>query len=168
MRRIGILAVSLALLAAGCSEFDNRWNNTPMPWSANPAAEMAGKWEGSWQSDSSNYSGTLQAMIVPTTTAVKEGMQVQQYQAAIKMYLFDFMSNNQVVTLNAAPGIDGKLHFRGKIDRGNAFGGIHYYDGYIDKDKFFCDYTSDQDCGTFKMHRLVGELQSQPMVGSSQ
>ena len=90
---------------------------------------------------------------------MKDGVPSQQYRADIKMTLFDVASNEHGVTLTATQGADGRLHFTGKVDRGTPFGGIHYYDGYVDEDLFFCDYTSDRDCGTFKMHRLVGEYQ---------
>jgi hypothetical protein len=40
-------------------------------------------------------------------------------------------------------------------------GGIFTYDGYILEDSFFCDYSSNRDVGTFKMHRITQELLNQ-------
>jgi hypothetical protein len=161
MPRLASLLWLLPLgLLASCSSFDQQWSSTTPPQTANPAAPLAGKWEGSWQSDSSDYHGTLRAVIVPLpTTVVKNNVSAQQYRAQMKLMLFEVLSNEVAVTLNATPKADGRIHFEGKVDRGVYMGGIFYYDGYVDDEKFFCDYTSDDDCGTFKMHRIVLENQ---------
>ncbi len=161
MRSLRLPSLVLGLAVLSSCAFDQRWAATPMQTSANPAIALAGKWEGSWQSDSTAYRlGRLQAIIEPTQKVkAKEGVAMQEYHAEIKMTLLDFFSNEHKVYLVASPDKNGRMHFQGKVDRGTPFGGIYYYDGYVDNDKFFCDYTSDRDSGTFLMHRLTLELQ---------
>ena len=162
MRRLASLLMLLPLsFLASCTAFDHEWGATEPPTTANPSAVIAGKWEGSWQSDATSYIGNLKAIIVPTETVMQDSGPVQKYRAQIKMTLYDVFSNEHAVVLTASPGRDGRMHFEGKVDRGTPFGGIYRYDGYVEDDKFFCDYTSDRDTGTFKMHRLTQELMHQ-------
>lgn len=152
--------VSLGLLAS-CSSFDAKWDATkPLP-SANPSALVAGKWEGSWQSDATDYNGHMQALIFYTAPTVVEKQPALQYQAEFRLRFYEVGFDEYTVTLNATPMPDGKIHFQGKKDLGYFKGGIIKFDGFVypDQDRFYCDYMSDKDCGTFKMRRIVGENQ---------
>jgi hypothetical protein len=152
--------VSLGFLAS-CTEFDKRWDATAAPVTENPAAPVAGKWEGTWNSDKSSYWGHMEAIIVPTTVTVQDKVQVQQYAATFKLRFFEMGFDEYTVTLNATKLADGRLHFEGKKDLGYFKGGITRYDGYLmgSGDTFYCDFNSDNDCGTFKMSRIVQEYQ---------
>ena len=160
-RLASLLLVLPVVLLAGCSGFDSRWNGTAPPMTMNPAAPLAGKWEGSWQSDANAYIGRLQAIAIPTDTiVVKKDVPAQQYVVEFKQFLFELGAPEFSVKLNASMGADGRLHFVGKKDTGGyPMNGIVTYDGYVDGDMFFCDYTGERDCGTFKMRRIVGEYQ---------
>src|SRR5438105_5292280 len=95
--RLASIALSLSALAS-CTSFDQHWNGTIMPTSANPSVLLAGKWEGSWQSDSTAYVGNLKAIILPTQKVVaKDNASMQQYHAEFKMTLYDFFSNEHKV-----------------------------------------------------------------------
>jgi hypothetical protein len=152
--------VSLGVLAS-CSQFDTRWNSTAAPVSANPAAPVAGKWEGTWESDANDYWGHIQALIVPTTITVQDKVQVQQYAATFKFYFFNVGFDEYSVTLNAAKLPDGRLHFEGEKDLGYLKGGIVHFDGFLtgNNDVFYCDYNSNTQVGTFKLERIVLEKQ---------
>ena len=80
--------VSLALLAS-CNSFDARWATTPMPPTANPAALADGKWEGTWQSDATDFNGHIQAIILHTTQTILDKETVQQYEASFRMRYFE-------------------------------------------------------------------------------
>jgi hypothetical protein len=155
----------MCLLAAGifasCTSFDKRWDATSAPVAPNPAAPMAGKWQGTWQSDATDYGGQLKAIIVPTVLTTKGKEPVQQYQAEFQFHFFDAPYTSYTITLNSTRMPDGRFHLEGKKDVGFHNGGIMTYDGYIDpaKDLFYCDYMSDKDAGTFKMRRILLEYQ---------
>jgi hypothetical protein len=149
---------------ASCTEFDKRWDATMPPVTVNPAAPVAGKWEGTWNSDNVSYWGHMQAMIVPTTITVQDKVQVQQYACTFKLRFFEIGFDEYTVTLNATKLADGRVHFEGKKDLGYYKGGIVTFDGYLmgmgeSEDTFYCDYNSENDCGTFKMRRIVQEYQ---------
>ena len=156
-----LLLVVPVVLLAGCDGFITRWNQTAPPMTVNPAAPMAGKWEGSWQSDANAYIGRLQAIAVPTdTVVVQKDVPAQQYVVDFQQYLLDAPSPSFTVKLNATMAADGRIHFKGKKDTGGyPMNGIVTFDGWVDGDTFFCDYTGERDCGTFKMRRIVGEYQ---------
>ena len=162
MPRVASLVCLLSLSVLGsCTSFDKRWDATAAPVAANPAAPVAGKWEGTWQSDSNTYFGHMQAVIVPTTVTVQDKVQVQQYAASFKIRFFEVGVDEYTVTLNATKLPDGRLHFEGEKDMGYFKGGILRCHGYLmsDTDTFFCDYSSENDTGTFKMRRIAQETQ---------
>jgi len=152
--------LSLAVLAS-CTAFDQRWEATRPPMTVDPVAGLAGKWEGTWQSDATNYNGHLQAIIVPTSKVMVDHVEGQGYRADFKQRLFELASNEYDVKLTATTLPDGRIHFEGKKDLGFYNGGIVHFDGYIypEKDEFYADYNSDKDVGTFKMRRITLENQ---------
>jgi len=165
MRRLSFLCLATLAALAACNSndaFDQRWKATAPPMTANPAALLAGKWEGTWQSDSSDYHGHLQSIITLSGPAIVDKKEVQQYVATIEMSYIDLVPvKHYDVKLNASKMPDGRIHFEGVKDRGYYEGGLFRYDGYIDpgKDLFFCEYNSEKDVGTFKMSRITAENQ---------
>jgi hypothetical protein len=132
-----------------------------MPPRANPAALAAGKWEGSWQSDATDYSGHMQAIIMPTTTALKNKEMVQQYSAEFRFRIYELGFDEYTVTLTGSKLPDGRIRLEGKKDLGQFKGGIIWFDGFVypDKDELYCDYISEKDSGTYRMRRQVLENQ---------
>jgi hypothetical protein len=162
MPRIASLLCLVSLgLFASCSAFDQRWADTPAPKAANPSALADGKWEGTWQSDATDYQGQIQAMILHTTQTILDKETVQQYEASIRMRWMEVPYDEYTVTLNATKLADGRVHFEGKKDLGYFKGGILRFDGFIfpDKDELYCDYASDKDAGTYKMRRIIQDNQ---------
>jgi hypothetical protein len=155
-----LCVVSLALLAScsNISSFDQKWAATkPLPGGSNPAAPVAGKWEGTWQSDATDYAGHLQALIYYKAPTVVDKEQGQEYAAEFQLRLFEVPFDNYTVVLSAIQQPDGKIHFKGKKDLGYYKGGIWVFDGYVypQRDEFYCDYQSDKDSGTFKLKRVL-------------
>ena len=60
--------------AGGLLSFDNQWNATQPPVIANPAAPLAGKWEGTWESDATAYQGLMRVLVVPKSAADQAGV----------------------------------------------------------------------------------------------
>ena len=151
---------SLGLLAS-CSAFDMQWLKTPAPTAANPSALMDGKWEGTWQSDATDYAGRIQAIAIHTTQANIDKDAVQQYSATFRMRWFEIPFDEFTVTLNATLMDDGRIHFEGKKDMGFSKGGIVRFDGYVfpKKDILYCDYANEKDAGTYKLRRVLSETE---------
>ena len=155
-----ILCVAVAGVCSSCnSSFDQRWKATPPMAAANPAALMVGKWEGTWQSDATDYEGWLQALVTAAGVTVDDKKTVQKYTVEFRYHFFKMAYEERTVTLNAIKGDDNRLHFTGKKDLGLWRGGIIRFEGYVDpeKDIFYLDYVSEKDAGTYKMHRIVTE-----------
>jgi hypothetical protein len=148
--------ISVGFLAS-CSSFDRQWIQTPDPTMASPAALLDGKWEGTWQSDATDYAGQIRSIVIHTTEALIEKEKVQQYSASFRMAWFGIPYDEFTVTLNATKMDDGRIHFEGKKDMGLYKGGILRFDGYLLplKDVFYCDYASEKDSGTYKMRRIL-------------
>jgi hypothetical protein len=152
--------VSLGLLTS-CSAFDTRFNYSVTPVAANPSAPLDGKWEGSWQSDATDYHGKIQAIALHSTETIVDKKLVKQYECSFRFYWFEIPYDEFTVTLNASDMDDGRIHFEGKKDLGYYKGGIIRYDGYIypKKDTMYCDYASEKDSGTYKLRRILKENQ---------
>jgi hypothetical protein len=162
MPRLASLLTLLSFVTlASCTEFDKRWDATSPPMSADPAALMSGKWEGTWQSDATSYNGHLQAIIVPTEKVMVDKVERQGYRAEFKQRLFELAFNEYDVKFTAITQPDGRVRFEGRKDLGYYNGGIWRFSGYIlpGKDMFYCDYDSDKDSGTFKMRRISQDTQ---------
>jgi hypothetical protein len=150
--------VSMSFLTS-CSAFDRQWSQTPAPVAANPAALLDGKWEGTWQSDATDYHGHVQAIVIHTTEAIIDRELVQQYSASFRLRWLEIGFDEFTMTLNAAKMDDGRIHFEGKKDLGYDKGGFLRVDGYVYpiKDKMYFDYSTDKDSGTYKLRRVLAD-----------
>jgi hypothetical protein len=160
-RIASVLCLASLGLLASCSAFDWQWMQTdPLP-SANPAALLDGKWEGTWQSDATDYAGHIQSIAIHTTQTIVDQEAVQQYEASFRLKWYEIGFQEFTLTLNSTKMDNGRIHFEGKKDMGFGSGGILRLDGYIfpDKDEMYCDYANDKDSGTYKLRRIVKELQ---------
>jgi hypothetical protein len=164
MRRVlGFLCLASMAVMASCSSsnsFEDRWKATAAPMTANPAALLAGKWHGTWQSDANDYHGEMKSIVTLTGPAIEDKKEVQQYVASIELQFFNLNPVKQYdVKLNATKMADGRIHFEGVKDLGYYEGGLCTYDGYVDpkKNEFFCEYNSHKDVGTFLMDRITQE-----------
>lgn len=162
MRRLGLPVVLLAaatLAAAGCDSrtaYDTRWHDTSVVYASAQAQPLTGKWQGSWQSNDSDYNwGLAKAIISPLdSTTTKDGLTATRYEAHIQLYHFWVFTEEFRVYLTAVPGPEGKLNLSGErvltpVD------GAERFDGSLDGDRFFLTYSSTKDYGTYVFRRLT-------------
>ena len=155
---VAVLAVA-ALLRMNCiSNFESQWQKvSTQPASAPaPVENLHGVWDGRWTTDSGDESGKLRAVI----QRLDDGRYQAQFQA-IYMQVIPF---NQNVTLTVDDPSAKVWHFKGEQDLGWMAGGVYYYDGTSDGEKFQSTYTSEHYVGTFTMKRVSTTTQptSQP------
>jgi hypothetical protein len=111
------------------------------------AADLAGTWEGTWESCSSGHHGKLRATIVPTADG--------RYCATFTGTFFKFMPFKYQVILTAEEGEEGGVDFSGQSDLGRLAGGCYQYSGQADECTFEATYHSCKDHGCFSMKRVA-------------
>jgi len=140
--RIALL-LALCVIMTGCNSFQQRWNAAADVDTSTDA--MIGRWEGSWVSTKSGHKGSLKAVI-----ELDEGDVYNAYFHATYARILTF---KQEIPLNAKRDGD-RVTFKGEADLGGIWG-KYQHDGYVEGDKYFSDYTSASDVGTFEMTRVV-------------
>jgi hypothetical protein len=147
---IVLLLITLLPLAGGCA-FDRNWKRlsaaarqeTEATTTTDPD-KLAGRWEGTWQSERSNHSGKLRAIITPVNETT--------YRADFSATYLGLMRFGY--SMNLAAQTEGDvIRFQGEEDLGWLAGGVYRYDGATDGQAFDCTYTSKGDDGTFRMTR---------------
>jgi hypothetical protein len=127
----------------GCA-FDRVWSEAQQY--SYPEHELAGCWEGTWQSDYNGHHGSLRAVI----TKQNEGVYNAHFKATFAVlipYEFEiafFVSH------------DGQIYtFEGTQDLGRLAGGVYTYNGTASSTDFRSFYSADnKDHGTFTMQKL--------------
>ncbi len=162
MRRKLLGWLGIAALCGGCASrtaYDRHWNAEPVVTaSAVEATPLAGKWQGSWQSnDSDYYFGLAHAIIMPLE-AVKltGGTPGQTYEAHFQLYHFWVFTEEFRVTFTAAAPRDGKVSFYGERIM-NPIDGVCRYDGFLQGDKIVTSFNSIKDYGTIVLRRVTAE-----------
>jgi hypothetical protein len=165
MRRTGLMLglLGLAAVAAGGCEsqtaYNAHWRSAGVVLaSASSATPLAGKWQGSWQSnDSDYYFGLAHAIIVPMDTVrTKEGVLAQRYEAHIQLYHFWIFTEEFRVYLTATPGLNDTVNFYGERIM-NPADGVIRFDGFMDGDKVVTSYNSIKDYGSYVLRRVTAE-----------
>jgi hypothetical protein len=140
-----VLALSLALLAPGCSSFHRQWKAAK----AAPASGIAGAWEGTWLSHSNAHTGRLRALVKPLPNG--------EVEARFHATFWKLFSAEYTVTLNtsAAEGV-GHWTLSGTQDVGRwlfwNFGEYQYL-GAATTRELHCNYTGPLDHGVFQLKR---------------
>jgi hypothetical protein len=106
---------------------------------------LAGLWEGTWQSDHNGHTGTLKAIITPCGNG--------QYKAQYKG-TFALIIPFAYATTHAAADEPGVTYFSGQENLGPLFGGDYTINGWANGESFVASYCADVDHGTFTMHRV--------------
>lgn len=146
--RILPAAVIAAMLAgsSGCtalSGFHHNWNTHACCTEA--STDLAGSWEGKWESRASGHQGNLRAII----TRGEEGRYYARFHARFwKLFTYEYS-----VPMTAVEEEDGRLHFTGQAYLGELAGGMYYYDGYATATTFVASYRCSKDHGCFSMCR---------------
>lgn len=127
----------------GCA-FDRVWSEAQNY--SYPEHELAGCWEGTWQSDYNGHHGSLRAII----TKENEGVYNAHFKATFALiipYEFEipFLVSN-----------DGEIYtFEGTQDLGRLAGGVYTYNGTASSTDFRSFYNAtNKDHGTFTMQKL--------------
>jgi hypothetical protein len=148
--RVFFSLAGLALLvgATGCSSFNREWREGAVRPS--PTSALAGRWQGSWQSEVNGHHGALRALI----TAANDNHHEVKFDAAFKHWatLFITIHADYTVRMETSPATNG-VTFRGSEDLGWLSGGVYTYEGRADGTNFFSTYDSKYDRGTFQMRR---------------
>ena len=141
LRTLMLLAV--ASLLTGCS-FDREWQAARSY--AYPEHELAGCWEGTWQSDYNGHQGGLRAII----TKQGDGYYDAHFHATYAVVIpFEFEIPLLVTD-------DGRAYaFEGQADLGWLAGGVYTYDGSATATDFLASYCAENnDHGTFTMQKV--------------
>jgi hypothetical protein len=107
---------------------------------------MAGRWEGTWASDSKPIKGGLSANIEKVSQGV--------YHASFTSETEFGLTDESVCVFHVAPK-EGLWEFEGKEYLGILKGGTYTYKGTVNGEEFVCSYDSTFDKGMFRMRRTA-------------
>ena len=138
--------ICLGLFAAsstGCCSYEMKWcaaKRQPVP-----CDNLAGLWEGTWESDYNGHNGKLRAIITPCGP----GQYHAHYHATFAVVIpFAYE------TVHSASDHGSITYFSGEQDLGALAGGVYHYNGHADGSTFVASYRADKDYGTFQMRRV--------------
>lgn len=137
-----VLCVATLLLLTGCA-FEREWQSACSY--SYPEHDLAGCWEGTWQSDWNGHHGGLRSII----TKQGDGYYNAQFHATYAVVIpFEFEIPLLVTD-------DGQVYnFQGEADLGWLAGGNYTYNGTATASEFLADYCAENnDHGTFTMTR---------------
>ena len=146
-RKVGsrLLMLGLAVFVSCCSgclcTFECDWRaarNAPAP-----ADQLAGLWEGTWESHVNGHNGTLRAIITPQGS----GCYVAQYKGTFAGCVPFVYKTSHAVTSQAEV-----THFAGE-EQLPVFGSYRMT-GWADGRTFEAHYQAAEDHGTFRMNRV--------------
>jgi hypothetical protein len=136
-----ILTVALAgLLGGGCSTFNRDWRNQAQA----AHDELAGLWQGSWQSNANGHHGDLRCIVSPMQDSTFETRYRASYMGILR---FEYSLPVDV------EGSAGTYSFIGQADLGALAGGVYTYTGRVTGTSFRATYQCERDHGTFRMQR---------------
>jgi hypothetical protein len=151
------------LLAAGlflpaCSsqttEFDRAWKEPSGVITTDPAVSIAGKWEGTWQSNGYDYfNGLCRAVVTPVNVSDEvAGATGKHYRVDIKIFYYIFPRDFAFI-LTAGKAQEGKTPLTGEKDFGAMHDGVWKFEGDAEGRAMFLSFTSVKDYGTITLRR---------------
>ncbi len=135
-------ALLLVILLPGCSSFNHQWKQAAAQ--SAPAADILGRWQGTWQSDASGHHDPLRCLI----TRNDQG----EYQARFHAKYHKLLTFGYTVKLDVTKSADN-FEFRGNANLHWWAGGVYDYEGKATSTNFFSTYRCKYDHGTFQMTR---------------
>jgi len=139
-----ICGLTLALVAAGCSNFESAWRQAGQ--TVYPTNTIAGQWEGSWRSEVTGHHDQLRCWIAQQTNDIFSARFHAQYR---KLFRFSF-SYTVPLTVQLK---EREFQFEGEAGLGWYAGGTYRYRGLATPTNFFSTYQSKYDHGTFQRTR---------------
>ncbi len=143
-RLLPALSLLLCVFCSGClCTFERDWRAAQkcLP----PADNLAGLWEGTWESHYNGHDGTLRAIITPCG----DGRYIAQYKGTFA-YIVPFA----YTTTHYATSQGAATQFAGEESLGPLFGGTYRMQGCADGRSFTAHYQADKDHGVFRMQRV--------------
>jgi hypothetical protein len=142
------LGFALVLLAGGSSgchcAFEKEWqaaHDCPIP-----CDQLAGLWEGTWESEETGHHGSLRAIV----TSCGNGHYNAYYCGTFAVIIpFTYEANHPATQGN------GCTCFTGEADLG-CFGSFSC-NGWANGSQFVANYASEKDKGVFRMCRVTPE-----------
>ena len=131
----------LVFLLPGCSSFNRDWKKAekqPKP------DGIAGRWEGTWNSDANGHSGKLRCLIDSVSDTTFRARFDSTYKKILHFKLTVVMTG--MIT-------NGVFQFDGEAKLPSWAGGIYDYEGKVTETDFFSTYRCKYDHGTFRMTR---------------
>ncbi len=162
MPRLAASAILLAgaLLLPACAshetkEFDAAWKQPSSLVTTDPSVSIAGKWEGTWQSNGYDYFNGLCRAIVTPADVSDEVAQAhgQHYRINVKIFYFNIFPRDFSFILTAAPGQNEKTSLTGEKDFGAEHDGVWKFEGDAEGRALFLSFTSVKDYGTVTLRR---------------
>jgi hypothetical protein len=148
MRRRTLILLLLAVgLSTSCSTFSRRWRAAA--GESRSAAGIAGRWEGTWQSDVNQHRGGLRCVLSQTGP--------ETFQARFRATFWKILRSSYTVELAGTSQEDGSFALRGEADLGWLGGGLFRCEAQVDPTVFHARYHSERDEGTFDMRRPAGQ-----------
>lgn len=135
--------VVLSGMLTGCS-FERQWQSATSY--AYPEQELAGCWEGTWQSEYNGHHGGLRAII----TKQGDGYYDAHFHATYAVLIpFEFKLPLLVTDAGQAYALEGEA------DLGWLAGGLYTYNGSATATDFLANYCAEnKDHGTFTMTKV--------------
>lgn len=156
-----MLLLAGALFLPACvshetKEFDHTWKESSEVITTDPAVSIAGKWEGTWQSNGYDYfNGLCRAIVTPSDVSdeVAEA-HGKHYRMDVKIFYFNLFPRDFSFILTAGPGQDGKTSLTGEKDFGATHDGVWKFEGDAEGRALFLSFTSVKDYGTVTLRRF--------------
>jgi hypothetical protein len=150
LRRIAS-SVVLATLVAGCGavRFQRAWSGYEPAANVTALTPLEGRWRGEWRSAFNGHSGGLRCLLT-SAEADPDRVRAWFYSTYARILFFQYQTD-----LAVTRAADGRLHFEGEQDLGDAVGGVYRYDGVVDGDRFHAHFRAENgDHGVFEMTRV--------------
>jgi hypothetical protein len=149
---LALVAVGACLLAlstwSSCSSYETAWQEKVQ---APQGDLLAGKWEGTWQSDDDQEK--LSAVIKKE----HDDKYVADFFAKTPAYI-PFDDYTEAVVLSVQKGPD-RWTFSGSADKGFFKGGVYKFEGWTDGETFYSTFSSSFYSGTYTMKRVEEPVQ---------
>lgn len=135
------------LLLTGC--YESRWSDAGKQ--TIPEGSIAGRWEGTWKSDSNGHDGGLRCIISEVT---HDSFKADFHATYGWIFSFGYSATMKITAGTTLPASGpAYVYFKGDEDIGWLAGGVYQYDGKVGPTIFFCNYKSGGDHGVFQLSR---------------
>lgn len=145
---LAVAALGLVCLAgSGCSTFNLDWDAArALP---RQPADLTGRWEGTWKSDSNGHTDKLRCLVTKTDAGQYEARFHALYKRVVTLTF------GYTVPLAVQESEPCKWTFQGEAELGWYAGGHYTYNGQATTTNFFSLYDSKYDRGSFVLTRPV-------------